>query len=555
MIILHISFKEGNMKLKRTVSVLLAGLLIVGCGSGGEGESGDAGNSVVVTIESDLNTMDHHVATDGTSFIMQSMCIGGLAALDSEGQPIYDLAENWEVSEDGTVYTFYIRDGVNWSNGTPLTAHDFVYGWRRLNDPELASEYAFILETIGVKNAAAAHKGEVPLEDMGVEAVDDKTFVVTLDQPCGFLLSLMSFPSFFPLNQEFFEAHEATYAQSIDDLLYCGPYTFTKWEENTEYTFTKNPEYWDAANCTDDMDEVVFRFVSESQSAALAYQQGDIDAVKLSGDLVDQYKDDPGFTQRLEGFAWRVSINQQQESGIFDNLNFRKALTLSIDRDVIANDVLKDGSVAAVGFIPMQFAFGPDGTDYRDTAGDLLTFDVEAAQAALEEAKKELGVDNFSITLLYETDSEAPGKVAINLQSMWKENLGIEVTLLPKTKKERLQLMNNLDYDLGLTRWGPDYADPQTYLDLYKSDISGYNGAYFNDEFNALMNKAETGEDSTDLEKRWADMVEAEKMLLDDVAMIPVFQMGSAMLINPNITGIEFHSAGVDSYRHIKRVD
>ena len=543
------------MKLKRTVSVLLAGLLIVGCGSGDGGESGDAGNSVVVTIESDLNTMDHHVATDGTSFIMQSMCIGGLAALDSEGQPIYDLAENWEVSEDGTVYTFYIRDGVNWSNGTPLTAHDFVYGWRRLNDPELASEYAFILETIGVKNAAAAHKGEVPLEDMGVEAVDDKTFVVTLDQPCGFLLSLMSFPSFFPLNQEFFEAHEATYAQSIDDLLYCGPYTFTKWEENTEYTFTKNPEYWDAANCTDDMDEVVFRFVSESQSAALAYQQGDIDAVKLSGDLVDQYKDDPGFTQRLEGFAWRVSINQQQESGIFDNLNFRKALTLSIDRDVIANDVLKDGSVAAVGFIPMQFAFGPDGTDYRDTAGDLLTFDVEAAQAALEEAKKELGVDNFSITLLYETDSEAPGKVAINLQSMWKENLGIEVTLLPKTKKERLQLMNNLDYDLGLTRWGPDYADPQTYLDLYKSDISGYNGAYFNDEFNALMNKAETGEDSTDLEKRWADMVEAERMLLDDVAMIPVFQMGSAMLINPNITGIEFHSAGVDSYRHIKRVD
>ena len=543
------------MKLKRTVSVLLAGLLIGGCGSGGEGESGDAGNSVVVTIESDLNTMDHHVATDGTSFIMQSMCIGGLAALDSEGQPIYDLAENWEVSEDGTVYTFYIRDCVNWSNGTPLTAHDFVYGWRRLNDPELASEYAFILETIGVKNAAAAHKGEVPLEDMGVEAVDDKTFVVTLDQPCGFLLSLMSFPSFFPLNQEFFEAHEATYAQSIDDLLYCGPYTFTKWEENTEYTFTKNPEYWDAANCTDDMDEVVFRFVSESQSAALAYQQGDIDAVKLSGDLVDQYKDDPGFTQRLEGFAWRVSINQQQESGIFDNLNFRKALTLSIDRDVIANDVLKDGSVAAVGFIPMEFAFGPDGTDYRDTAGDLLTFDVEAAQAALEEAKKELGVDNFSITLLYETDSEAPGKVAINLQSMWKENLGIEVTLLPKTKKERLQLMNNLDYDLGLTRWGPDYADPQTYLDLYKSDISGYNGAYFNDEFNALMNKAETGEDSTDLEKRWADMVEAERMLLDDVAMIPVFQMGSAMLINPNITGIEFHSAGVDSYRHIKRVD
>ena len=543
------------MKFRRTVSALLAGLLLVGCGSSGGSDSGstDADNSIVVMLQSDLNTMDHHVATDGTSFIMQSMCIGGLVELDAESQPVPDLAEDWDISEDGTEYTFYIRQDANWSNGTPVTANDFVYGWQRLDSPDLASEYAFIVETIGVKNAAAVYKGEMPLDALGVAAVDDKTFVVTLDQPCGFLLGLMAFPSFFPLNQEFFEAHADTYAQSIDDLLYCGPYTFTKWEENTEYTFTKNPDYWDAANCTEDVDEVTFRFLTESQSAALAYQQGDIDVVTLAGDLVDQYKDDPGFTQKLDGFGWRLSINFLNDSGIFNNLNLRKALTLSIDRDVIADNVLKDGSIAAEGFIPLHFAYGPDGTDFRETAGDLLPYDPDAAKEFLEKAKEELGTDNIAFELLYETDSEAPEKVCINLQAMWKENLGIDVTLVPKSKKERLDMMNHLNYDIGLTRWGPDYADPQSFLDLYKSNISGYNGAYFNDEVDALLDKAETGEDSADPEARWADMIEVEKMLLDDVAMIPVFQTGTPMLINPDVTGIEFHNAGVDSYRHIHK--
>ncbi len=270
-----------------------------------------ADKTLKVAINADLNTMDHHVATDGGSFIMQSLCIGGLAKLDENAQPVEDLAESWDISDDGTVYTFKIREGVTWSNGTPLTANDFVFGWRRLNDPELQSEYAFILETIGVKNAKATHDGDKPMEELGVEATDDHTFVVTLDRPCGFALGLMAFPSFFPLNEEFFNAHKDTYAQSLDDLLYVGPYVFSNWEENHEYTFTKNPNYWDAENQKDYADELVFTFVSEAQSAALSYQQGNTDVVTLTGDLVDQYKSDPGFTQRLQGYAWRLNLNQK----------------------------------------------------------------------------------------------------------------------------------------------------------------------------------------------------------------------------------------------------
>ena len=552
------------MNLKKTLAASLAIALLAGCGSssGGsaaatsasttDGTTSADDSTVVVAINADLNTMDHHVATDGGSFIMQSMCIGGLAALDSDAQAIPDLAESWDISDDGLVYTFHIRDGVNWSNGTPVTANDFVYGWKRLDDPDLASEYAFILETIGVKNAGPAYRGEVSMDELGVEATDDKTFVVTLEQPCGFLLGLMAFPSFFPLNQEFFEAHKDSYAQSIDDLLFCGPYVFSNWEANTEYTFTKNPDYWDAANCTDDVNEDVFRFVTEAQSAALAYQQGDIDVVTLTGGLVDQYSGEAGFTQRLQGYAWRLNLNMTADEK-FQNVNFKKALSMAIDRELIASDVLKDGSIAAEGFIPKEFAFGPDGKDYRETAGNLLSEDVAEAQAALELAKQELGTDDLSFDLLYETDSEAPEKVCVNLQAMWKENLGIEVNLVPKTKKERLALMNDLDYDVGLTRWGPDYADPQTYLDIFKSDTTGYNGYYFNDEYDALLNKGETGEDAADPEARWQDMIDAEKLLISEFGVIPIYQNGGAMLINPDVTGIEFHNAGVDSYRHIKK--
>ena len=561
--IISLYFGKGKyyMNLKKTLAIGMAALMMVGCSSGsadGASDNTDAASSVVVAINADLNTMDHHVATDGGSFVMQSLCIGGLAELDADAQPVPDLAESWEVSEDGKTYTFHIREGLKWSNGADLTANDFVYGWRRLVEPELASEYNFIMETIGVTNAHACVNGEVALEELGVEATDDLTFVVHLDQPCGFMLGLMAFPSFFPLNQEFFEAHKDTYAQSIDDLIYCGPYVFSKWEANTEYTFTKNPDYWNAEAQAACVDEVVFRFVTEAQSSALAYQKGDVDVATLTGDLVDQYGSDPGFTQRLQGYAWRININQavadETRAAAFNNVNFRKALSLSIDREKIATEVLKDGSVAAEGFIPKEFAFGPDGNDYRVTAGNILTEDLDAAKEALAKAKEELGVDTFEFSLLYETDSEAPGKVCTVLKQMWEENLeGVTVNLDSKTKKERLALMNELDYDLGFTRWGPDYADPQTYLDLFKSNISGYNNYYFNADYDALLDKAETGADAADPEARWQDMIDAEKMIIDDMGIVPVFQNGGAMLINPSVTGIEFHNAGVDSYRHIKK--
>ncbi len=254
---------------KKSAALMLSIAMLAGCSSSGSTAATAAsstgtstGGSIVVAIDADLNTMDYDLATDGNSFIMQSMCIGGLVELDATEQPQPDLAESWDISDDGLTYTFHLRDGLKWSNGTALTANDFVYGWQRLVDPDTASEYNFIMSTICVENAAEIVDGTKDKSELGVEATDDKTFVVHLTQPCTFLMGLMAFPSFFPLNQEFYEAEGDQFSLSTSDLIYCGPYTMTDWQAGNEYTFTKNPDYWNADAITNETVTFKFRILS-----------------------------------------------------------------------------------------------------------------------------------------------------------------------------------------------------------------------------------------------------------------------------------------------------
>lgn len=546
---------------KKTLASTLALTMVAGCSSSTASTSSSAGSStstgagdITVAIDADLNTMDYHIATDGNSFIMQSLCMSGLTELDASGAAIPELAESWDVSEDGLTYTFHLAD-AKWSNGDPVTASDFVYGWQRLCNPDTASEYAFILDTIHVKNAAAINAGEMDVSELGVKAVDDKTFEVTLTLPCDFLLGLMAFPSFFPLQQAFYEAEGDQFALSTDDLLYCGPYTMTEFTSGSQYSFTKNADYFKADEQANAVDTITFKYLQDTQSAMLDYQSGNLDVVKLAGEQVDQYKDTEGFTNRLTGYLWYLSVNFNTDSyptnSDFDNVNLRKAMTLCIDRDTICENVLKDGSIAAEGIIPKQFSTSPDGKDFRDVNGVLVSYDADEAQKYYDKAVEELGHD-VSFELLFE-DSEASKAVAEYLQSNF-EALGMTVSLVSKPKKTRLDLMNEHNYQVALTRWGPDYADPQTYMDLFLAGSNNNAGTYSNADYDALVKKADTGEDATDSATRYQDYLDAEKILVsEDPGVIPVYQNGGAMMINPAVSGIEFHSAGVDSYRHITK--
>ena len=554
--------------LKKPLALALTAAMLAGCGgssasgatstdgaASGGSASGDA-STVTVAIDADLNTMDYEIATDGNSFIMQSLVMSGLTELAADGTPLPELAETWDVSDDGLVYTFHLAD-AKWSNGDPVTASDFVYAWQRLDNPDTASEYAFILDTVHIANAAAVNAGEADPSELGVKAVDDKTLEVTLTLPCDFFLSLLAFPSFFPLNQKFYEAQGDQFALSPDNLLYCGPYTMTGYQQGSEYTFEKNPDYFKADQMTDYVDKIVFRYLQDTQSAMLDYQSGNLDVVKLQGDQVDQYSGTEGFTNRMTGYLWYLSIDfntsVHPENSHFANVNLRKAMSLAIDRDTIATNVLKDGSIGADGLIPQDLATGPSGEDFREENGKLTEYNLDQAKEYYAKALEELGTDTVSFELLYE-DSEASKAVAEYIQSNLKA-IGMDVTLNSKPKKTRLQLMNDKDYNVALTRWGPDYADPETYFDLFTTDNTANNsGSYSNADYDALVKAAGSGEDATDSAKRWQDYLDAEKIIVqDDPGVIPVYQNGGAMMINPKVTGIEFHSASVDSYRHIKK--
>lgn len=543
------------MKMLRKVFVIsLVLFLVVGCG--GSGGSTDtptdaAKTSLVIATDTDLSTMDFHVATDGTSFEAITLGFAGLVELDANNQPKADLASSWEVSDDGTEYTFHLADS-SWSNGTPITANDFVYGWRRLVSPEVASEYSFIIDVVKVANASEILAGEKPVEELGVEAVDDKTLKVTLSQPVDFFLGLLAFPPFFALNEEFVTSQGDQYAVSPENMIYSGPYVMSEWTPGSGYKFVKNDQYYQKDSI--DMADVSFRFVQDTQTAILEYQSGNIDLVKLSGEMVDAYKSEEGFNNILQGYLWYLSLNFTNES--IQNDNLRQAFLYAIDRDTIATNVLKDGSVAAEGIIPRSLAVGSStGNDFRDDAGAIVSYDPAKAAEYYEAAKAELGGD-VSLELLYE-DSEASKAVAEYIQNNLETNLpGITITLNSKPKKTRLDMMNNGEYQIALTRWGPDYADPQTYLDLFTSEASNNDGKYSSSEYDGLVYDGVSGVAATDSAARWNLFVEAEKVLVaQDAAVIPVYQVGGAYMINPAVSGFEFHSAGVNNFRHVKTAE
>ena len=544
--------------MKKLFTMLLALLLLVGC-SGSKEEEGDAtgdDTSKTVTVVSSLDviSMDTAVATDGTSFIAQTMCLAGLMELDENGQAIPDLAESYTVSDDGLVYTFKIRDDAYWSNGDPVTAADFVYGWSRIVDPDIASEYNWILETANVVNGNCYDtESGLTAADLGIKAVDDKTFEVTLTKPTGFFLSLLAFPTFFLANEAFVESCGDQYALSVDNMLSCGPYTFSAWTAGYSYEFDLNPTYWDYDNyvAANGAEKVVFRVIADTQTSLLEYENGNLQTVILSGEQVNANKDAEGYTDKLTGYLYYLllNINNNETNTDLQNLNVRKALSYALDRETIAS-ALNDGSVAAEGIVPLDLAKNPEtGKDFREDNGALVSYDLETAKKYYQDAVAELGHD-ITIELLYGTDEgDSVIKAAEQIQS-YLEEVGFTVNLNGKPKKERLSLQREHTFEVALTRWGPDYGDPQTYMDLFLStNTSNNQGGYASEAYDNDVLTAESGIEAID---RWNYFLDAEKVLVEeDAAVIPVFQAGGAMLISPSISGIEFHSAGVDNYRHI----
>ena len=517
-------------------------------GSTASEAAGTSSSALNIMLETPVQSLDPQVATDGTSFEVIADYTDGLMQMDADGAAIPACAESYDVSEDGKTYTFHIREDANWANGDPVTAQDFIFGWQRAVDPATASEYSYMLSDIGqVVNAAEIIAGEKDVSELGVTAVDDKTLEVQLNVPVSYFLSLMYFPTFYPVNQKFYESCADTFGTSPETTLSNGAFVLTSYEPAaTAFTLEKNESYYDADKVQ--LPGLNYQVIQDSQQALMSYQTGAMDITLVNGEQVDQVKDDPAFDSRGAGYLWYISPNM---GGVPElaNQNLRLAMTFALDRESICSDVLKDGSEAAFTAVPPQFATGPDGSDFsadQTKFADSCAYDPDKAASYFETAKQELGADSFAFDMVVDSD-DAPQKVAQVVKEQLETTLpGLTINLVVEPKKQRVEDMQNGTFELGLTRWGPDYADPMTYLSMWTSGNSNNYGLWSNADYDAIIEECSTGDLCTDPEGRWAAMYDAEKIVMDEAVIYPLYTQCNAQMINPNVTGIEFHPVALN---------
>ncbi|MDO4340354.1 MAG: peptide ABC transporter substrate-binding protein [Eubacteriales bacterium] len=535
-------------KAKATVSLLTVSALVLGLVGFNTTAYAETGTSDLnIMLETPVESLDPQQATDGTSFEVIADYTDGLMQMDADGQAVPALAESYDLSEDGLVYTFHLRD-ANWSNGDPVTAADFVYAWQRAVDPDIASEYAYMLSDIGqVVNAAEIIAGEKDKSELGVTAVDDKTLEVKLNVPVSYFLSLMYFPTFYPVNQAFLESVGDTFGTSPETVLSNGAFVMDTYEPAaTAFHLTKNEDYWDADRVQ--LPGLNYQVIQDSQQALMSYQTGALDTTLVNGEQVDQVKDDPEFQTIGAGYLWYVSPNMDAVPELA-NLNIRLAMTNAINREAITADVLKDGSLPTYTAVPMQFAAGPDGSDYsadQTRYADVCADDAEKAAEYWAAGLEELGISELTLDMVVDAD-DAPQKVAQVLKEQWETTLpGLTVNLTIEPKKQRVQDMQDGNFQLGLTRWGPDYADPMTYLGMWITGNSNNYGLWSNADYDAIIAECTTGDLCTDAEGRWARLYDAEKIVMDEAVIFPLYTQANAEMLSSKVTGIEFHPVALN---------
>ncbi|PQZ57365.1 peptide ABC transporter substrate-binding protein [Bacillus sp. MYb209] len=539
------------------VPVLAMSVALTACsGSGGEKKTTTTSNSgeekksdikyaakqvLNRTENQEIPTMDTSKSTDTLGAQILGNTMEGLYRLDKDNKPIPAAAESSTKSEDGKKYTFKLRKDAKWSNGDPVTAKDFVYGWQRLLDKNTAAEYAFIAYYI--KNAEAINKGEKPGTELGAKAVDDYTLEVELEKPVPYFLNLLAFPSYYPLNEKFVKEKGDKFGLEADTTVYNGPFVMSSWKHEQGWQLKKNDKYWD--NKTVKLEEINYSVVKEVATKVNLYDTGSIDFTLLSGEFVDKYKsnkDEYGEYAESSTFFLRLNQKRNGQDTPLKSKKLREAIALSVDKKGLANVILNNGSKATDQLVPKGLATGPDGKDYQDTFKNGLKQDTKKAAAAWEEAKKELGKDQVTIELLSYDDGTAK-KIADYVKDQIEKNLkGVTINTKIQPFKQKLKLESAQDYEISYAGWSPDYADPMTFIDMFESKSPYNQMSYSNPKYDEMVQKA-GNELLSDPKKRWEALGKAEKLFLEeDAGLVPLYQTGRSYVMKPNVKGIVKHN-------------
>jgi len=504
----------------------LAAALVVGTVSAAEAETVfHRGNG------SEPETLDPGLSTGVPEHHIQMDVFEGLVAPGPDSEPIPGVAESWEIGDDGLTYVFHLRENAKWSDGSPVTAEDFVYAWRRLVNPETAADYAYFLWP--VRNGKAISEGNAEPEELGVEARDEKTFVVTLEAPAPYFIDMLTHHSTYPVPKAVVEEFGNEWTRP-GNIVSNGAFRITEWVPQSHIKAVRN-EHFHAADEVK-LDAVVYYPTEDREAELRRFRAGELDYTYdvpaqqipwIQQNMPDQFRNTPYLGTYF--YAFNVTAEPFK-----DNPALRKALALAIDRDILTEKVTQGGEIPAYGWVPP----GMEGYQQQQLEWASWTQEQRNEEAKKLFAEAGYGPDNpLTVEILYNTDDNHR-KIAIAVAGMWKQVLGdVNATLRNEEWKVYLETRDQLQFQVVRAGWIGDYRDPYTFLSYLRSDIGEQNpSGYKNADYDRLNDESTV---ETDAEKRMAIMAEAERILLADLPIMPIYFYSQQHMVADHVKGWE----------------
>lgn len=534
------------------VVALASTAVLAACGSNNQAsENKDEINWYTPT---EILTLDMSKNTDTYSSLAIGNSGSNLLRRDENGELQPDLAEKVEVSKDGLTYTATLRSDLKYSDGTALTAEDFVYTWQRMVDPTTATEYSYLASDAHLLNAEDVIAGKKSVEELGVKADGDNKVVFTLSSPAPQFMSLLSFANFVPQDKEFVEKAGKDYATTSDKQIYSGPYKVEDWN-GTSGTFklVKNDNYWNAENVKTKTINV--QTVKKPDTAVQMYKQGQLDFANISDTsaIYNANKNNADVVGVPEATTAYIVYNQTGSVKGLENQKIRQALNLATDRQGIVDAAVDTGSKPATALAPTGLAQLPDGTDLTEYVAPGYSYDAAEAEKLFKEGLAEAGLKELTLTVTADADRPAAKAAVDYIKETWEKalpGLTVEEKFVPF--KQRIEDAKNQNFDVALVLWGGDYPEGSTFYGLFQSE-SAYNyGKIKSAEYDTAYNKALTT-DALDAKAAADDYKAAEKALYDGAFYNPIYFRSQEGLQNPSIKGLIRNSTGLNvdfTYAH-----
>ncbi|MDU2488989.1 MAG: peptide ABC transporter substrate-binding protein [Clostridium celatum] len=546
-----------SSKLKKLCAVVLAATLatslFIGCGdkSTSNGSSSGSNQNLVFNLGEDPETMDPTLNNSSGAGTMILNAFEGLMVLDENDKPTEAAAESYEVSEDGLVYTFKLRQDGKWSDGEPVVADNFKYSWLRALDKDTAAEYAYQL--FYIKNAEKFYNGEVSAEEVGIKVVDEYTLEVTLEAPTEYFLQLCTFTTYVPLREDIVSANPDGWATNPETYVSNGPFKLVQWDMKDQLVFEKNENYWDKDSVK--LDTLTFKLVADDTTAYSELKAGNFDMVNS----VPTNEIEPGIAEglvhvspKLANYYFAVNVGKQDTLNedvkkVLNNKLVRQALNLAIDRQEIIDNVGKAEQIPAYSFVP-QGITDENGTEFASKEYyDPL--DMEGNIAKAKELLKEAGYENGegipTIEVMYNSEGSHK-EIAQIIQQNW-EKIGVNVELTNQEWAVFLNTRQQGDYQIARHGWTGDYIDPMTFLDLWVTGGGNNDTGFSNARYDELIAAAKVETDSV---KRNEMLREAEDILMDEMPIFPIYYYTTVTAANENVKGVQISTLGKISFKH-----